>query len=81
MALKIMGCNDYTIREFGFWTSDTWKMCIHIQIEKLSEGVAKKVRTPIPYQNIAFIYPPQIWQRIDRNFIDQRHRPKEALVQ
>ena len=59
MALKIMGYNDSTIRKFGLWTSDTWQMYIHSQISKISEGFVQKMSTPIPYQNISFVDPPQ----------------------
>ena len=59
MALKIMGYNDSTIRKFGLWTSDTWQMYIHSQISKVSEGFLQKMSTPIPYQNISFVDPPQ----------------------
>ena len=58
-ALRIMGYKDSTIRKFGRWTSDTWKMYIDIQIVKLLEGVEQKIITPIPYQKITLIYPPQ----------------------
>ena len=57
MALKIMGYADSKIRKFGCWTSDTCIMYIHIQISKLYEGIAKKMITPITFQNIAFIEP------------------------
>ena len=59
IALKIMVYKDSTIRKFGRWTSDTWQMYIHRQISKLFEGVAQKMSTPVPYNNIIFIEPPQ----------------------
>ena len=59
MALKITGYKYSTIRKSGQWTSDTWQMFIHSQIEELFEGVAQKMSAPIPYQNIAFIQTPQ----------------------
>ena len=57
MALIIMGYSDSTIRKFGRWASDMWQMYIHSQISKLYEGVPAKMRTPLPYHNIAFIDP------------------------
>ena len=59
MALKIMGYKDSTIRKLGWWISDTWQMYIHSQIAKLLEGVSQKMSTPILYQKIDFIDPPQ----------------------
>ena len=54
-----MGHNDYTIRKFGRWTSDTWQMYIHGQIAKLSEGFAQNMSPPIAHQSIALIDPTQ----------------------
>ena len=55
MALKLMGYNDSDIQKFGRWTSNTWQMYIHSQIGKLSDGVAAKMSTHMPFVNIAFI--------------------------
>ena len=74
-----MGCKNYTIRNFYRWTSETWKMNIHIKKLKQSKGVAQKVITPTPYQKIAFIYPHQRDKWIARKFIDKLHRTKETL--
>ena len=60
MALKIMVYKDSTIRKFGRWTSYTWQIYIYSQIAKLSEGAAQNMSTPIPYQKIVFIDPPQL---------------------
>ena len=54
-----MGYKDSTIRKIVFWTSDTWQVYTHIQIEKLLEGIAQKMSTPISYQKIDFIDPTQ----------------------
>ncbi len=55
MALKLMGYKDSDIRKFGRWTSDTWQMYIHSQIGQLSDGVAQKMSTHMPFVNVAFI--------------------------
>ena len=55
MALKLMGYNDSDIQKFGRWTSNTWQMYIHSQIGKLSDGVAAKMSTHMPFVNVAFI--------------------------
>ena len=34
MALKIMGYDESTIKNFGHWTSDTWMMYTHSQISE-----------------------------------------------
>ena len=41
----------------GRWSSDTWQMYIHSQIDKLHEGVAAAMSTPRNFKNIAFIEP------------------------
>ena len=58
MALKIMGFADSTIRKMGRWSSDTWQMYIHSQIDRLHEGIAAAMSTPQNFKNIAFIEPP-----------------------
>ena len=60
MALKIMGFPDSTIRKMGRWSSDTWQMYIHRQIDKLHEGIAEAMSTPQNFTNIAFIEPPAL---------------------
>ncbi len=55
MALKLKGYNNSDIQKFGRWTSNTWQMYIHSQIGKLSNGVAAKMSTHMPFVNVAFI--------------------------
>ncbi len=59
MALKLWGYKDSTIRKFGRWSSDTWQMYIHSQIEHLYDGVAQKMSQHIPFRNISYIEPPR----------------------
>ena len=39
MELTIMGYKDSTIRKFSRWTSDTWQMYIHSQIENYQRAL------------------------------------------
>ena len=59
MELKIMGYKDSTIIKCIRCMSGTWKIYIHSQISKLSEGVSQKMSTTNPYQNISFVGPHQ----------------------
>ena len=54
MALKTMVYKDSTIRKFGLWTSEIWKMYIQRQISTLLESLGQKMNNPTPYQNISF---------------------------
>ena len=58
MALKLMNYKDSTIRKLGRWSSDTWQMYIHAQIDQLHHGVAAAMGTHLPFHNIAFMEPP-----------------------
>ncbi len=59
MALKLSGYKDSTIRKMGRWSSDTWQMYIHSQIEHLYDGVAESMSKHIPFKNISYIEPVQ----------------------
>ena len=59
MVLNKMVYKDSIIRKFSRCISGTWKIYIHSQISKLSEGIAQKKSTPIPYQNFSLVDPPQ----------------------
>ena len=63
MALKLMKYKDSTIRKLGRWSSDTWQMYIHAQIDQLHQGVAAAMSTHLPFHNIAFMEPPRPQQR------------------
>ena len=59
MALKLLGYRDSTIRKLGRWSSDTWSMYIHTQIDQIHHGVAAAMSQHLPFKNIAFIEPPR----------------------
>lgn len=59
MALYLADVAIEKIRMFGRWTSDTWMMYIHSQIDKLHDGVADKMSMEREFLNIAFIEPPR----------------------
>mmetsp|Transcript_66563 Transcript_66563/g.98665 ORF Transcript_66563/g.98665 Transcript_66563/m.98665 type:complete len:145 (+) Transcript_66563:4558-4992(+) len=55
MALKLYGANDTTIMKLGHWSSSTFLMYIHNQIGHLAKDLPPKMRTNLPFLNIAAI--------------------------
>lgn len=55
MSLKLQGESDTTIQKMGRWTSSTFLMYIHNQIGHLSKDLSSKMRTHVPFLNIAAI--------------------------
>jgi hypothetical protein len=52
MAMHLNNVPCDTIRKAGRWSSDTFLMYIHEQIEAFSKGVSKRMSTEIEWQNI-----------------------------
>lgn len=52
MALKLNGVDPIVIKKQGRWSSNTFMMYIHEQISALSEGLATKMSSYIPFANM-----------------------------
>eukprot|EP00957_Ditylum_brightwellii_P179734 13691565-Ditylum_brightwellii.AAC.1 len=55
MALKLRGASNTTIMKLGRWLSLTFVMYIHNQIGHLAKDLSTKMRTNLPFLNIAAI--------------------------